>query len=81
MKEAIEETDKRRELQLEYNRLHDLKPSPIVKAISSGIQAAVPRKSSSKQQDIEAMMLEAAERLDFEEAARLRDQLSSIRRD
>ena len=81
MKEAIAETDKRRELQLEYNRLHDLKPSPIVKAISSGIQAAVPRKSSSKQQDIEAMMLEAAERLDFEEAARLRDQLSSIRRD
>lgn len=80
MKEAISETDRRRKIQLAYNQEHGLEPKPIVKAITSGLSAAEPALVSDNASELEAAMLKAAEELNFEEAARLRDQLAALRK-
>lgn len=81
MKEAIEETERRQKIQLAYNQEHNLTPKAIVKAIASGLEAPQALPESNDLAELEAAMLEAAEKLDFEEAARLRDQIATIKRD
>lgn len=81
MKEAIRETDRRRQIQLDYNKKHNLEPKAIVKAIGTGLEAAEQVPETDDLAELEALMLAAAERLDFEEAARIRDQISTLRRD
>ena len=68
MKEAIDETDRRRAAQAAYNKKHNLTPRSIIKEVAVAADIERP-------EDIESKMLTAAENLDFEEAARLRDLL------
>lgn len=101
MGQAINETNRRRKLQIEYNKKHNIKPQTIRKAVSDIIQAAqvaegrVPyktRKNLYKEisklpkeeirrliQTLEEEMRSAAEELQFERAAQLRDEIHDLR--
>ena len=95
MQGAIDETNRRRKIQEEYNREHDITPETIRKAIHIGIEAtaaahaeanaAVGRDKDEEYlteeylSELEAEMLQAAEELDFERAASLRDRITQMR--
>ncbi|MFC2172083.1 excinuclease ABC subunit UvrB [Acidobacteriota bacterium] len=98
MQKAIEETERRREKQERYNKIHGITPETIVKAIEEmpGLLAesdyiTVPvemersvEEFSTKeevQEEIRKLqmdMAEAAKKLEFEEAARLRDRIKEL---
>ena len=94
MKDAIDETSRRRTLQVAYNQEHGITPQTIKKAIRRGIElelrAAKTAKSAlsgdEKEYDraellaeLEKQMLDAAQALDFEKAASLRDKVKEIK--
>ena len=95
MQRAIEETERRRALQQEYNREHGITPETIIKGIRSGIEAeatahaqanaAVGRSDEAQYiteeylAELEAEMLAAADALEFERAAGLRDRIEKMR--
>jgi len=99
MERAIDETDRRREKQLEYNKEHGIQPRTIVKQVADIMEAAYPvpgrgprrvaeesepYASMSPQQllreaqKLEKKMLRHARELEFEEAARLRDEIHRL---
>lgn len=88
MLKAISETNRRRELQEEYNQKHNIIPKTIIKSISDSIkisQKVLDNKKASKEEvkksidELEHEMREAAKRLDFERAAEIRDLLIELR--
>jgi len=95
MQRAIEETQRRRKRQEEYNRKHGITPETIRKAIHSGIEseaaaharsnAAVGRRDEEQYiteeylTELEKEMLAAADELEFERAAALRDRIEQMR--
>jgi excinuclease ABC subunit B len=95
MQQAIEETQRRRALQEAYNRQHGITPQTIRKSIRAGIEAeaaahakanaAVGRSQDTQYitaeylNELEAEMLEAAQNLEFERAAALRDRIVRLR--
>jgi len=99
MRRCIEETERRREIQLAYNEEHDITPETIRKSIQEiefttrvadarvkPAKVAEPRGSYAAEVDqeeylkiLEAEMAEAAEALDFERAALLRDQIFEVK--
>ena len=95
MKKAIEETNRRRAIQIAYNEEHHITPTTIVKDIGEAIHgketqemAARYMKKKSKlgkkeQQklidNLEKEMKDAARVLDFERAAELRDMLLELK--
>jgi excinuclease ABC subunit B len=99
MRTAIEETERRRAMQIAYNEEHGIEPQTIRKAISDIVQyaregevqlttAAEAAKELSKLpydevmrliMSLEEEMSAAAEALDFESAARLRDQVVKLK--
>ena len=89
MKEAIEETERRRKIQQQYNINHNIVPQTIKKEIReviSNIDTAevkttkVSKKEIAKTIDtVEAEMKEAAKNLDFERAMELRDILFELK--
>jgi excinuclease ABC subunit B len=93
MKRAIEETNRRRALQTEYNKKHRITPKTIKKKIASivdrELQPEVPREFVKLEslEDIagyikqkEAEMKTAARNLEFEKAAVIRDEIAQLRK-
>lgn len=98
MKAAIDETKRRREIQMKYNQERGIVPQTIKKEICAAISYGdkVSKKSKKKTEDfdfndlsqkdqqemisgLEEQMREAAKKLDFEEAARLRDTVLELK--
>jgi excinuclease ABC subunit B len=95
MQRAIDETERRRKLQQAYNEEHGITPETIRKAIHRGIEsvaaahaqanAAVGRTEETQYiteeylAELEAEMLAAAESLEFERAAAIRDRIERMR--
>jgi len=93
MKNAVDETNRRRKIQEKYNEENGITPQTIIKAIGSSLASELKaRKTAQKalsftedEYDItqaaaqlEKEMLQAAKELDFEKAAALRDQLKEL---
>ncbi len=94
MREAIEEVERRRKYQDEYNKKHGKNPTAITKPLRERLIEKVEEETGEKVLTIddipvserekmikllEAQMQEAAKLLDFEEAARMRDQIKQLR--
>ena len=91
MERAIGETNRRRRIQKEYNEKHGITPHTVVKGIRDVIEIGKKEKGEGKQKKLgkkekEALierltkeMKDAAKRLDFEEAAYIRDRIKEIR--
>ena len=86
VKAAVETTNRRRKLQMEYNRRHGIKPRSTRRTLrekkeKEEIKAEeIPRDELEVIiKDLEAEMREAARNLEFERAARLRDQIMSLK--
>jgi len=94
MERAIHETNRRRELQLRYNAEHGITPETIRKEIRTALQTELSARRTARQvvraseQEydrveliamLEKEMLEAAEALEFERAAQLRDRLRELK--
>lgn len=90
MQRAIDETERRRKIQEDFNEKHGITPTTIKKNIGEIIQ--ITKKAEEEEieefnrEDIatilinmESEMYKAAEELDFERAARLRDQIKKMR--
>ncbi len=103
MQETIDETNRRREIQLKYNEEHGITPRSVEKAIGDILErkykieeeiqskfdfASVKSKYNVKiredliamVEELEKKMYEAAENLDFEKAANIRDVMKEYRR-
>ncbi len=84
MKKAIDETERRRKIQSEYNEKHNIVPQTVKKSVRDVIQAlkAEPEKENKGKNALEVLerqMKEAASQLRFEDAARLRDKINRIK--
>ena len=88
MRSAIDETNRRRSVQDEYNKENNITPKSIVKAIAETIAAVHEDKTEDKPSDtdeiiekLKVAMLQASEELRFEDAARIRDRILKLKRD
>ena len=99
---AIEETERRRNIQIAYNKRHGITPRPILKTASNSILEFldISRRLNKEQieevyekshelplekipdliEQLEAKMKDAAKELEFEEAAKYRDRIQSLRK-
>ncbi len=99
MRKAISETNRRRAIQEEYNRLHGITPETIRKSVTDILASIYESdyytvgKGGGEEADLgeitdldqtisqlEREMREAAGRLEFEKAARLRDRISAVKK-
>ncbi len=97
MQQAIDETNRRRVVQIAYNEKHGITPETIKKAIRRGIEEEIHARKIVQQvagvkddtqyitqeylQELEAEMLTAAQDLEFERAAQIRDKIAQLQRD
>jgi len=82
MQRAIDETNRRRTMQIEYNKEHNITPQSIRKAVEprAVTEEALPKEDIFNYiVDMEAEMHRAAKDLDFEEAVKLRDRIAKLR--
>ncbi len=94
MQKAMDETQRRRLLQMEYNTKHGITPQTVKKAIRTSLEAEVTARKTAQaainanqeQMDstelvklLEEEMLDAARNLEFERAAQLRDKINEVK--
>jgi excinuclease ABC subunit B len=94
MRQAIDETARRRVLQEEYNRQHGITPASIKKAIRNSLEQQIAARRTTRGAikasedafdltesiaDLEKEMFAAADELDFEKAARIRDRIKALK--
>ena len=94
MQRAMDETARRRQLQLEYNETHDITPQTIQKAIRKSLETEFQAKKLAEEvitkdgsaydreellATLEKEMFAAAEAMEFEKAAKLRDQIQELK--
>ncbi|MFH1856574.1 MAG: excinuclease ABC subunit UvrB [Candidatus Omnitrophota bacterium] len=92
---TIKETERRRKIQVEYNKKHNIKPATIKKAIREGIEMHLDSKKlllkfSGQSEDeyelnnlishLQREMEIAAKKMEFEKAAELRDRIKELSR-
>ena len=91
MREAIDETKRRRTIQEEYNKKHNIIPTTIKKEIREVIsneeeidkskKKATKKEKKKTIEDLTKEMKEAARQLDFERAMELRDAIFELESD
>ncbi|MDQ2702918.1 MAG: excinuclease ABC subunit UvrB [Pseudomonadota bacterium] len=106
MQRAIEETDRRRQKQIEYNAEHGITPQSVVRAVMDVMEGAraepgavkvgrgkgrrvaepaedysrlTPARAAAKMKELEQKMYQHARDLEFEDAARVRDQIRQLK--
>ncbi|MBR3176157.1 excinuclease ABC subunit UvrB [Candidatus Saccharibacteria bacterium] len=94
MEKAISETNRRREIQKEYNSKNNITPTSIKKEVGAGLRAIIPEKEKIDKLDIKRIpkdelpalikslsseMQLAAANLEFEKAALIRDEIEKIK--
>ena len=89
IKKAVSETDRRRKIQMEYNKKHNIIPKTIVKPINNTLEITKKvdkNKTKLSKMDklkeisrLENMMREASQILDFEQAILLRDRIKELK--
>ncbi len=89
MRRAIDETDRRRKIQSDYNREHGIIPKTIIKEVKNTIGISSKKTSADEikltdiPQEIEklkALMKVASAQLDFEKAIEIRDTISELKK-
>ena len=94
MQNTIDETSRRRKIQETYNKKHGITPETIRKEVRAGIEAAAEAHARANAaagrkeeieivteeyiQELESEMIAAADNLEFEKAAHLRDRISTL---
>jgi excinuclease ABC subunit B len=94
MKRAIDETQRRRTIQIEYNRAHNITPETVRSAIGMGIEDEIAAHKFAQEaaghtpdnyvteeylEELHGEMLAAAANLEFERAAQLRDRIGKLK--
>jgi len=95
MKNAIQETDRRRSLQMAYNEKHGITPQTIIKPIGTDIAQTIRSRKEATDavarndktvyiteeliEELQTEMLKAAEDLEFERAGILRDRIGQLK--
>ncbi len=96
MKECINTTNERRKKQIEYNKIHNITPKTTKRELDTDLKnedsdKILLEKMKKKQKipaserqkiikELKTKMLEASKRLDFEEAARYRDEIAKLKK-
>jgi len=97
IRHAVDETNRRRVIQIAYNETHDITPQTVKREITDIVQTLRSTSSQPRQvrerpapqsrqdllatiKEIEKQMLQAADRLEFELAATLRDEIRELKK-
>lgn len=96
LKRAIDETNRRRKIQEEYNKEHDIVPRTIIKSISNALEEAINAMEGNEQVEVKGkthlskadleryieklrkQMVTEAQALNFETAAKIRDEIKEL---